>query len=391
MNYIIATVLIPLVLAKPFDDITRLHYPATSDIHLITFDGEPGTTFTLKQYNDPVMGGISSGSWSVNEEEGYGIEDGTIRDVPSLQAPGFIKAEASGRFNDASAALSGDLVIKVRSNTPEYPAFRVSFGTYYTREFKANFFVTPGEAFSEVRIPFNTFSDKWDPATGDQTVTCAEDPSVCPTSESLANLRRLSLWAEGAKGDAHLEIQSVSAGINSKFNIESVQVIQQGLSNISDDFNICMGNVQKDLLYGMDRRTSSDYLPVQVDEDETLAEAVCCDSRMIPFAEPQYTYSAPDIRLFRRMDHNGITTFYDSVCGLPLFRAPVGRSFEEFEADTTEHGWPSFREEEVVTENVVTDKSQEYVFSSCGTHLGSYLPDEEGDRWCIDLVCISGQ
>ena len=334
---------------------------------------------------------MSNGSWSVNEEEGYGIEEGTIRDIPSLQAPGVIMATAQGRFNDASAALSGDLILKIRSNTPDYPAFRVSFGTKYTREFKAKFFVPPGEDFSEVRIPFNTFSDYWDHYTGDQMITCAEDPRVCPTTESLANLQQLSFWAQGANGYANLEIKSVSAGINDKVNVESVEVIKPGLSNISDDFNICMGNVQKDLLYGMDRRTTSNYLPVRVDEEETLAEAVCCDSRMIPFAEPQYTYSAPDIRLFSKIDHDGITTFYDSVCGLPLFRAPVGRTFEEFEADTTEHGWPSFREQEVITENVVTDKSQEYVFSNCGTHLGSYLPDEEGDRWCIDLACISGK
>merc|ERR1712122_316776 len=87
--------------------------------------------------------------------------------------------------------------------------------------------------------------------------------------------------------------------------------------------NICQGSIQKDLLYGMNRRQSADYLPVIVDEGETLAEAVCCDSRMVPFAEPQYTFSAPDIRLFRRVNHDDITTFYDPVCGLPLFRAPL--------------------------------------------------------------------
>ena len=31
-----------------------------------------------------------------------------------------------------------------------------------------------------------------------------------------------------------------------------------------------------------------------------------------------------------------------------------------------------------------------YVTSACGTHLGSFLPDAEGDRWCIDLSCVSG-
>jgi len=186
---------------------------SSSEVSLITFDGEPSTTFKFLQVNDPVMGGISSGSWSINEEEGFGIEEGTIRDVPSLQAPGFIKAEADGSFNDASSAIMGDLILRVRSTTPDYPAFRVSFGTYYTREFKADFSVPPGESFSEIRVPFNMFSDKWDPGTGDQTITCAEDPNVCPTVDALKNLRRISLMAEGAEGYVHLEVKSISAGI----------------------------------------------------------------------------------------------------------------------------------------------------------------------------------
>jgi len=44
----------------------------------------------------------------------------------------------------------------------------------------------------------------------------------------------------------------------------------------------------------------------------------------------------------------------------------------------------------VVGENVVTDKASGYVTSKCGTHLGSYLPDSKGARWCMDLSCIAG-
>ena len=86
----------------------------------------------------------------------------------------------------------------------------------------------------------------------------------------------------------------------------------------------------------------------------------------------------------------GVTTFYDSQCGVPLFRAPVNRTFADFKEDTNEHGWPSFRTSEVFTENVRTDEKTTFVTSVCGTHLGSYLPDSKGSRWCIDLSCISG-
>ena len=36
------------------------------------------------------------------------------------------------------------------------------------------------------------------------------------------------------------------------------------------------------------------------------------------------------VGLFRKVDSSQVTTFYDSVCGLPLFNAPVGRSFDEW-------------------------------------------------------------
>ena len=112
---------------------------------------------------------------------------------------------------------------------------------------------------------------------------------------------------------------------------------------------------------------------------------------MIALAEPRYTFEAPDIRLFSRLNPNQTTTFYDPVCGLPLFRAPVNRSFEDFKADSEEHGWPSFRNGEVFEKNVVTYPAVGgLVTSTCGTHLGTYLPDEKGERWCIDLACIAG-
>ena len=41
------------------------------------------------------------------------------------------------------------------------------------------------------------------------------------------------------------------------------------------------------------------------------------------------------------------TNFYDSVTGKLLFTAPVGRTFEQFIAESQSHGWPSFRDEEV--------------------------------------------
>lgn len=82
-------------------------------------------------------------------------------------------------------------------------------------------------------------------------------------------------------------------------------------------------------------------------------------------------------------------TYRDSVTGKPLFVAPKGRSVDEFIAESNSHGWPSFRDDEVVWENVRVLKGGETV-SVDGTHLGHNLPDHKGNRYCINLVCVAG-
>ncbi len=54
------------------------------------------------------------------------------------------------------------------------------------------------------------------------------------------------------------------------------------------------------------------------------------------------------------------------------------------------HGWPSFRDNEVVWDNVRCLKNNETV-SLDGTHLGHNLPDKKGNRYCINLCCVAGQ
>eukprot|EP00558_Chaetoceros_sp_UNC1202_P010005 CAMPEP_0197239258 /NCGR_PEP_ID=MMETSP1429-20130617/5760_1 /TAXON_ID=49237 /ORGANISM="Chaetoceros sp., Strain UNC1202" /LENGTH=177 /DNA_ID=CAMNT_0042698649 /DNA_START=95 /DNA_END=628 /DNA_ORIENTATION=+ len=83
-------------------------------------------------------------------------------------------------------------------------------------------------------------------------------------------------------------------------------------------------------------------------------------------------------------------TFYDADTGKPLFIAPRGRSFEDFVKESRAHGWPSFRDEEVVWDNVRCLPDGETV-SITGTHLGHNLPDGKGSRYCINLVCVAGR
>jgi peptide methionine sulfoxide reductase MsrB len=90
------------------------------------------------------------------------------------------------------------------------------------------------------------------------------------------------------------------------------------------------------------------------------------------------------------VDKTGETTYYDSVTGVPLFIAPRGRSFEDFVKESNSHGWPSFRDEEVVWENVRCLSNGEAI-STTGTHLGHNLPDRKGNRYCINLVSVAGR
>merc|ERR1711907_341891 len=81
-----------------------------------------------QQQNDPVMGGRSTGTFTI--ESSTGIFDGDVVDVPSLKAPGFIKATGSvglfGSFPDVSSCSS--LVLTARSRSG-YKGFRVSIGS----------------------------------------------------------------------------------------------------------------------------------------------------------------------------------------------------------------------------------------------------------------------
>ena len=83
------------------------------------------------------------------------------------------------------------------------------------------------------------------------------------------------------------------------------------------------------------------------------------------------------------------TEYYDSVTGNLLFTAPVGRTMDEYLQESANHGWPSFRDEEVNWEYVRCLPDGECV-STSGTHLGHNIPDGKGNRYCINLVSVAG-
>ena len=197
---------------------------------VVSFDGAAGTTFDFTEMNDPVMGGQSTGTFTVQND--IAVFDGEVVDVPVLKAPGFIKAYADAqpqgkRYKDVSAFINGDVVLRVSTTTPEYEGFRISIasGTQNPEHSCANGATIPGTSgcfkakFSvpasengeeqEVRIPVKEFSDHWSPYTGDHNVECKDDWTVCITDANLAVIQRIEVWAEGAKGKANLQIKSI--------------------------------------------------------------------------------------------------------------------------------------------------------------------------------------
>jgi len=122
--------------------------------------------------------------------------------------------------------------------------------------------------------------------------------------------------------------------------------------------------------------------------DYPTADRICCHNHR--FAEYSGYLAAPEVNLFGRLDPTAETVFYDSVCGIPLFVAPRGRSFEEFKEESLHHGWPSFRPEEIISENVIIHDDGR-MESRCLTHLGHNIPEGGVDRYCIDLVCVAGE
>jgi hypothetical protein len=98
--------------------------------------------------------------------------------------------------------------------------------------YKANLNPTV-QSFGSFSVPFSNFTDFWDDATGNpiQTVRwwrrnvpaaviltaawlvcaqCSSNSRYCPDSKTLANMKTMSIWAEGVEGDINLQVKSVA-------------------------------------------------------------------------------------------------------------------------------------------------------------------------------------
>lgn len=200
-----------MMTSKPFLLAASASLGLAADVVLEHFD-KP--IHSWREKNDPVMGGKSTGTFTL--ENGVGVFDGEVNDVPALQAPGFITVESSDFAPWGDASHCKALALNVKSST-DYSGFRVSFGhahakggKFFAYGYKAPFTAPQGD-FGEVVIPFTNFSDFWDDATGNIIHTCAENKDYCPDEKTLRNMGTISIWGEGVLGKVHLELKSISA------------------------------------------------------------------------------------------------------------------------------------------------------------------------------------
>jgi len=183
-----------------------------SDADEIVIETFADPSFGWITQNDPVMGGESYSSVTMMDEDGSAFFTGEVKDVPFLGVPGYIQMEArGGKYPDASCCSALKLNVM---GMEEYAGYRVSFGTrraktgFFAQGYKADF-DAPVNEFGDVIIPFDQFSVEWDEATGDQIITCAEDPTVCPDLETLKNMETMAIWGEGVGGELNLYVRSI--------------------------------------------------------------------------------------------------------------------------------------------------------------------------------------
>jgi len=100
--------------------------------------------------------------------------------------------------------------------------------------------------------------------------------------------------------------------------------------------------------------------PLRWNADRATANRICCHNRH--YAEWSGYWETSGLPAATRFSPPGAEiTFRDSVTGKPLFIAPRGRTMEQFLSESRAHGWPSFRDAEVVRENVVVIEGGETV------------------------------
>ena len=213
----------------------------------------------------------------------------------------------------------------------------------------------------------------------------------------LSNLSALAWSPSSVPGREAVDLASITTNVDRRqFLSSAVALGTAGVAMISSPtagnaFDIGGKPVMGDESIMSQKGHGTSAQPVQADllygVDVKMADRICNFNRHFAEMGGYFRSTSWEDEL---MKSDGPITFYDSVTGKPLFVAPIKRSKEELIAESRVHGWPSFRDSEVVWENVRVLRNSGETVSVDGTHLGHNLPDRSGNRYCINLVSIAG-
>lgn len=172
-------------------------------IGLTTFDSAPATTQTWRSENDPVMGGVSTGSFAVDSGRKVGVWKGEVKVVPKLQAPGFCTARTQSTFPDISSA--DGLLVTARA-TGDLKTVKVTMDSSIRSsprqgEFEGSFKLTP--TMSTHFIPFASMTQSWR----------GQKEGGAPSKAQLAKITGLGFIEDGTAGKFDFEILSIAAGV----------------------------------------------------------------------------------------------------------------------------------------------------------------------------------
>lgn len=185
---------------------------AAGSLPIATFDGAKGTTLHWETVNDPVMGGQSKSSFTVNTTEHLGVWTGEVKIVPFLHAPGFCNLQSPGLYKTAEFPdLSGSNGITLRAREAlgsGLSHFNVQIMSKGARHFlkqgvyTAN--VTVTTEMADCFVPWSAFECSW---RGEKVSWCPELRSQLQVITSVG----LGTAFPGTAGPFSLEIESLSA------------------------------------------------------------------------------------------------------------------------------------------------------------------------------------
>lgn len=190
--------------------------PSLAPQVLATFDGAKGTTFTWAAENDPVMGGVSTSTATLDKADKELVWEGQVKVVPFLRAPGFctVRTNSGASIPDISAYLSGGIALNLQMEQAKtnLTTFQFQFQSEVRSDPKKGGFIcdfdvdgTVADAVQTIYIPFASCKEEWR----------GEPEGGAPTAKQLTKVSQIGIGAAGVAGTFGMALVSVSVAASS--------------------------------------------------------------------------------------------------------------------------------------------------------------------------------